>query len=309
MRLILAYLYRFWKKDFHATLYGVVLVSVAIAIFFNYQFDFEDSIVDAQQKELWGWPTYWLYFAVPYFYVIALYHLILEQFHVSKRFWVNSLFAITLLSLKVWFFFHEGLMPETGPYQDKYLFYKIANALVNVSIYVFGLVMFYKFFEVGNKNWYGLAKKENHWKVFALLLFIMVPLIVIASLQPDFLESYPRLNVKVVKTNYWQWFGVYEPFYLGEFVALEWFFRGFLVVGMVRLLGHRAVLPMTVLYCVFHFGKPMGECIGSLFGGYILGVIAYYSRSIWGGIIVHMGVALFMDLAALASHFIWKVGV
>lgn len=305
MKLVLGYLKRFWSKDFHPAVYGIVLATVAVAIVLNYQYDFEDSFIDLQQRKPWGWPTYWVYFATPYFFVIALYHLFLKDFKLSNRFWLKSIFAITLLSLKVWFFHHTKLIPSDLAYQDRYLAYKISNSVVNVLIYTIGLVFFYKFFEVGNKNWYGLGKKENHWMVFAGLLAVMLPLIFIASFQPDFLESYPRLKVNVVKEDYWQWFSLYEPFYLGEFVTLEWFFRGFLVVGMVKLLGHRAVLPMAVLYCIFHFGKPMGECIGSLFGGYILGVVAYYSRSVWGGIIVHMGVAFFMDAFALMSHFIW----
>ena len=56
---------------------------------------------------------------------------------------------------------------------------------------------------------------------------------------------------------------------------------------------------MVVCYASLHFGKPLGETIGSIFGGYILGVLALQTRSIWGGIIVHVGVAWLMDLAAL----------
>ena len=40
------------------------------------------------------------------------------------------------------------------------------------------------------------------------------------------------------------------------------------------------------------------KAISSIFGGYILGVIAYYQRHITGGVIVHMGVAGIMELLA-----------
>jgi membrane protease YdiL (CAAX protease family) len=79
---------------------------------------------------------------------------------------------------------------------------------------------------------------------------------------------------------------------------VELAFRGFLVIGMARWLGTRAVLPMAVMYCVLHFGKPMGEAIASFFGGYILGVLALRSRSIWGGVVVHLGLAWMMEFAA-----------
>lgn len=306
MKRIIGYLTRFLQKDFHLKIYLSTILFLVIAISLNYHFDFEDSFIDKQQKKLWGWPTYWVYFATPYFLVIGLYKLYLPKFKPSQRFWLKALFAISVLSFKSWFFLHHAIPDLISSPENRYVVTKITSSIVKVLIYTIGLVTFYKFLEVGNKNWYGLGKKENHWKIFAVMLLFMLPLILFASLQPDFLDSYPRLKVRYVKNDYWKWFALYEPFYLGGFVALEWFFRGFLVVGMVRLIGHRAVLPMAVLYCVFHFGKPMGECISSFFGGYVLGVIAYYSRSVWGGIIAHMGIALMMDVFALLSHFIWK---
>ncbi|MDP6435740.1 MAG: hypothetical protein QGG46_00705 [Gammaproteobacteria bacterium] len=72
---------------------------------------------------------------------------------------------------------------------------------------------------------------------------------------------------------------------------------------MVGLLGKDCILPMVALYTSIHFGKPLGECLGSIFGGYILGVIALYTRNIWGGTIIHIGVALTMELAAHLQHY------
>jgi len=66
----------------------------------------------------------------------------------------------------------------------------------------------------------------------------------------------------------------------------------------MSVLGRGAVLTMVVTYCFLHFGKPLGESISSIFGGFILGVVAYETRSIWGGVILHMGIAWMMDLAA-----------
>jgi hypothetical protein len=47
----------------------------------------------------------------------------------------------------------------------------------------------------------------------------------------------------------------------------------------------------------------MGELISSFFGGSLLGIIAYYSRSIVGGIIVHVGIAWMMELGAFISKY------
>jgi len=76
-----------------------------------------------------------------------------------------------------------------------------------------------------------------------------------------------------------------------------------MVIGMVGIMRRHAVLPMAVTYCFLHFGKPMAECISSFFGGYLLGVIAMYTRSIFGGCIIHMGIAFLMEAAAMIQHY------
>jgi membrane protease YdiL (CAAX protease family) len=91
---------------------------------------------------------------------------------------------------------------------------------------------------------------------------------------------------------------LYELCYGWDFVPTELIFRGFLVIGMSRVLGRGAVLPMVVWYCTVHFGRPVGETISSLFGGYLLGVLALSTRSIWGGLLIHIGIAWGMELAA-----------
>ncbi len=303
MKPVLAGLRAFIQKDFHPWIYGLTISFLISAMIFNFSVDFEDSMVDPIGSRYFGWPIYFLYYGCPYFLVIFLYQHFDKKLQLSRRFWLKAIFAIALLSFKAWFPFVHQLIPEAW-IPNYYVRMKIASRVANVLIYTLGLTIFYKFFEVGNSNWYGLTTKEFNYRPYFYLLLFMVPLILWASFQPDFLAAYPRLHPDRVYEHYWKWFALFEPFYLFEFITLEWFFRGFLVVGMVRLLGRRAVLPMATLYCVFHFGKPLGECIGSFFGGYILGVIAYQTRSVWGGIIVHMGIALLMDLAAIDAR-IW----
>lgn len=71
-----------------------------------------------------------------------------------------------------------------------------------------------------------------------------------------------------------------------------------MVLGMAVVMGRAAIVPMVVTYAFLHFGKPAGEAVSSIFGGYILGVIAYQSQSIFGGVLIHVGVAWLMELAA-----------
>ena len=71
-----------------------------------------------------------------------------------------------------------------------------------------------------------------------------------------------------------------------------------MVVALSKFVGREAILPMVAVYCFLHFGKPMSETISSIFGGYILGILAYSSRNIYGGLIAHLGVAWGMEYMA-----------
>jgi len=152
----------------------------------------------------------------------------------------------------------------------------------------------------------GLSAKGFTARPYFILLLCMIPLLAIAATQDDFLRVYPK----------WQRLSFIEPFlqnslpakllfelsYGLDFVTIELFFRGFLVLAFVRYAGKAVILPMAVFYCSIHFGKPLLECITSYLGGIILGVIVYYSRSIWGGVIVHLGIAWLMEIAGYVGQ-------
>ena len=74
-----------------------------------------------------------------------------------------------------------------------------------------------------------------------------------------------------------------------------------MVIALSRFVGKEAILPMITVYCFLHFGKPAGEAISSIFGGYILGILAFRSRNIYGGLIAHLGVAWGMDWLAFLN--------
>lgn len=143
-------------------------------------------------------------------------------------------------------------------------------------------------------------------KPYLLLLLGMVPLIAFAATQNDFLHTYPKVQRIDVIDQYVRhslpWKGLYELSYGIDFVTIEFFFRGFLVLAFARFAGKHAILPVAAFYCSIHFGKPLFECITSYFGGIILGAVVYNTRSIWGGLIVHLGIAWLMELGGYLGH-------
>jgi hypothetical protein len=145
---------------------------------------------------------------------------------------------------------------------------------------------------------YGTGRKHFRIKPYLVMLLLMVPLVAAASMQEDFLSVYPkyqRLDFLSGANKGWYKL-LFELSSGSDFVGIELFFRGFMILAFSRITGRDVILPMALFYCTIHFGKPLGECISSFFGGLILGVITYHSRTIWGGLMVHLGIAWLMEL-------------
>ena len=55
---------------------------------------------------------------------------------------------------------------------------------------------------------------------------------------------------------------------------------------------------------MIHFGKPISETAGAIIAGIVLGFLSLNTNSILLGILVHVTVALTMDICAL-----WRSGL
>lgn len=147
---------------------------------------------------------------------------------------------------------------------------------------------------------YGLSFKGafKYYHLYLLMLAVMVPLVIYFSASESFLKTYPFYKVAPGE-NLFPKFFIWEIFYFLQFVALEFFFRGFILHGTKHRFGFYAIFFMTVPYCMIHFGKPMPETIAAIFAGVVLGYMSLKSRNIWMGVFVHCSVALMMDVSAL----------
>lgn len=153
---------------------------------------------------------------------------------------------------------------------------------------------------------FGLTRRGFVGPAYALILLLAVPLLIAASFRPDFLASYPRYEPGIVSVPHGPYFWlsvvIFELLYGIQFIALEVFFRGFMVMSLERYIGSCSVPVMMCAYCFIHFVKPMPEALASILGGYFLGVIALYSRTVFGGIVVHIGIALTLEVLSFLRH-------
>lgn len=137
---------------------------------------------------------------------------------------------------------------------------------------------------------------RQHIWIYGLCLAVVVPSMVLVAKQPDFGTYYP-----FYKQSSRSWFDLlaWESMYFAQFFALEMFFRGIWLGAMRKSMGSAAIFSMCVPYAMIHYGKPYLEAHGAIIAGIVLGSLAMKTRSIYSGFLVHITVALSMDLLAL----------
>ena len=151
---------------------------------------------------------------------------------------------------------------------------------------------------------YGLSLRFARSEGALILLIAPVALVMVWLISADarFLLTYPFYDVGSGGDGAWVKLLLFEMAYGATFVALEFFFRGFLVFAGLPVLGIHAVPVMAFSYCLLHLGKPMPECASSLIGGLILGYLAVRFRSIAVGVVAHLTLAWGMDASVLSRR-------
>jgi hypothetical protein len=137
---------------------------------------------------------------------------------------------------------------------------------------------------------------KNHLWVYGVLFLPVFVAVVIVSFFDEFQEYYPFYS-KAHETL--KDFIIWESFYIAQFFSLEFFFRGFMLQPLRRELGSGAIFAMMIPYVMIHIGKPMAECFAAILAGIVLGTLAMRTRSIWSGFLIHVSVALSMDLLSI----------
>ena len=152
-----------------------------------------------------------------------------------------------------------------------------------------------------NMGW-KLADTKKHWAGYVLLISPILFFIFLVSFRGDFLNHYPFYKMA---SRSWLDLIAWECLYLIQFLTLEFFFRGFILNGLRPALGANAIWIMCVPYLMIHLPKLWLEATGAILFGLFLGILAIKSRSIWGGFLVHAGIAITMDVTSLAKQGIF----
>lgn len=298
MKLILGYL-RAYLRELPVKIWAAVSLLMAVLIYFNYTIGIERHLMEGEA--LLRLSGFFCLYAFVFGGAWLIYYAMSRQVpSPSGFFYVLLLASCLLFAIKVSADDITRLLTASFPAPwDRYWYMTLNWPFKCVLV----LILVALVWRAGKYEGpvAGMQVKGFDLKPYFILLLLMVPLVALAGTQADFQHTYPKVKriafIDDQVTMAWPWKLLYELSYGIDFLTIECFFRGFLVLAFMRYAGKAAILPMAAFYCSIHFGKPLFECITSYFGGMILGVVVYHTRSIWGGLVVHLGIAWLMELA------------
>jgi hypothetical protein len=306
MNEIIGYL-KNYIQSVNRTVFLITTLFIAIAITCNYTLGIERAIV-----ALHSWPLRIAGFFLLFGFIFSLtwfvqFLIAPKTIPVSRFFFMLLLAAPAIFAVKITFDEVSHALASNFSIPWNQYWYRVLDWPLKLTVVALPVIAIWRLGRFEDPMAGLQAKKAGFTlRPYLLLLLGMVPLIAFAATRNDFLRMYPKVQridiIDQYVTNSLPWKALYELSYGIDFVTIEFFFRGFLVLAFARFAGKHAILPVAAFYCSIHFGKPLFECITSYFGGIILGAVVYNTRSIWGGLTLHLGIAWLMELAGYLGH-------
>lgn len=310
MKTIVAYVREFLLEWWNPLYFLMVGALLGVLFFFNYHYGLEHSITQGLSYPAGQIAFYFVLYFVPYLLTHTAQALAIRDFGVlrTRGFWMLSLFGFLVLA--VYIALHngpayvlrtnaslfEGVPKEFQPFATRCASNILPLALTGVPLFVY-------WWKVDRTSMplYGFNATTIDLRPYVVILLFLIPLVAGASFTSDFQHAYPRYKFgfpdHLGPGEQRAVVGIFEVCYGADFIFVEFFFRGFMVLAFARMLGARAIIPMVVVYSLIHFEKPLLEALSSIVGGLVLGVISSRTKSIYGGIILHLGIAYMMEIA------------
>lgn len=313
MRKLYCYLKTFWKEEVKLPYLLVIMGFLTLSIFIEYNYNFTSSLMSQYKRTINYFYANILFYSLPVLFSILAYIYFYNRRDLLRNssFWFVLIYIVGAYAFRSYFYQHRDWITEMNDGVFDRFLVKCANQATQAVLVFLLVYIFWKYSGHKRKTiFYGFKLKGFDTRPYFVMLLIMLPLIALASTQIDFLNRYPTfagfIRENTESSNLALKMGIYELLYGSDYIATELFFRGFMIYALSKYMAKGAIIPMATMYVFIHFGKPAGETISSFFGGMILGVIAYETNSIVGGIIVHCGIAYMMEIGGFIGNLYIK---
>jgi len=278
---------------------------LGLIIYFNYYHSLEINIVQYGKGWVGSFLGYYIIYFIPFAtaYLLQLFFYKDLSYYKTGWFWIILFIAPAIFSFRVNFDFLQPAIRNIWKADEQLFWLHCSKWFVGLFAAMIPVYIIWKFKDSKQQPFYG-SRSSHNLRPYFILIICMIPLITLAATQPDFLNMYPR--AKIIRG--WNvhpkylYYILHELFYSLDFITIEFFFRGFLIIGMIKYCGKNCIVPAACFYCCIHLGKPMGEAISSFAGGLLLGIVSYNNKSVWGGLVVHLGIAWMMEMAGAIAQ-------
>jgi len=275
---IFKYLQEFYLKEFKLAYFLVIVMLLGFYIYLNYWHALEIRFASGGKTRLGKFLGYYLLYFIPFaaaFFLQLLFYKGCDYYR-NHWFWIILLLAPAFFSFRVNFDLHQQVIKNIWTGDAQIFWLRCLNWVVRVFVVLIPVFIVWWIKDKNNQPFYGTTTLQDA-KPYLVMLLIMIPLIALASTQKDFLQMYPKvgfisqLDLPSKKLHYI----FYELCYGFDFVSIEFFFRGFLILSLLKICGPHCIIPVACLYFTIIFGKPLGEAISNCWVGLHSGIIIY----------------------------------
>jgi uncharacterized protein len=187
---------------------------------------------------------------------------------------------------------------------NSYYYYLIGNLIGLFFVPILIITLLFR--DEPRDYGFGYSDSGRAWWIVAILFAVTLPALLILSHRHGYQSYYPffrhfnDMPGTLAEASKWRVFLFAEAAFGLYLLCWEFFFRGYLLFGLMSSFGWWAVILQAIPFGIMHFGKP--EFVMSFFGGIILGAVAARARSILPAFVLHFAVSLTLDLLILRSR-------
>lgn len=136
----------------------------------------------------------------------------------------------------------------------------------------------------------GSLRRGLRW--LAISFIVALPFLILVARAPSMVSYYSRVSRSPLELMLVA---------AADLVGWEFFFRGYLIFTLARLVGANAILLQAVPFALAHLGKPQLETLTTVFGGAYFGWLSWHTRSFLYAFALHWLVNVTVVLVALSA--------